>query len=645
MNSKIRLAALFQDGAILQRDCPLRVWGWAPPSCRVRVTLGKNAANSWSSAWGDFRVVLPAMPAGGPHVLRVELPDSPDVAALKVSDIWMGEVWLASGQSNMQWQLRQCGDFAEDAVPSAGYPLLRMFHVEQRAELALQRDVAGSWRTATPENVPDFSAVGFFFARRVQQELGIPVGVIVSAWGGTPIESWMPRSAHATSEFLREKLNQSEALAYSDERWESQKPDGTPNYPADPGLDADSLFWKEKACADSAWPEMELPGSWQRQGHGHSGVFWFRRTLQLPGSWVGRELVLELGAADKHDITFANGIEVGRTGVGFEQEHWNRPRTYRIPGDLVKDTSLLLAVRVYSFVYEGGLLGPSKAMRLSCPALESSESISLTGPWKYQIEQDFGVVVTIQAPGHLSPHSPAILFENMIDPLAPFALRGALWYQGESNTAHAAEYPAHLRSMITAWRNLWELGDFPFLIVQLPGFGIASAFSPESAWALFRQGQLDLVKEMPATGLAVTIDCGEAEDIHPANKQPVGGRLALWALAETYEKELLKSGPLIRTAVLQPDGSILLAFDFTGEGMATSDGKSVGGVFVVDSEGRNHPAAVEIECDALRVRADLSQTPAAVFYAWADFPLGANLVNSEGLPASPFRCAIETPHP
>lgn len=640
-SSAINLAALFQSGAVLQRDQPLTIWGWGPPSQRVRVSMAGQIANGWISTAGAFRVVLPPLPAGGPHILRVELPRDSGTSSLEIPDIHIGEVWLASGQSNMQWTLGQCGERTAQAIADSGDPLRRFFTVGQRAELAPQRDVEGSWKPASPETSSEFSAVAYFFARRLRKELDVPVGVIVSAWGGTPIEAWMPRSAHAGSDLLRSKLRNYEKRAYSDERWDSFDPTQGPIFPADPGLCEEAMEWKASDYCDDDWAEMQVPSTWQRHGHGHSGVFWFRQTVRLPDSWIGRELLLELGAADKHDITYVNGVEVGRTGEAFEQQHWNQSRFYRIPAEVVANSELKLAVRVYSFAYEGGLLGPAEKMRVSCPDVAPTEEISLAGTWKYRLEHDLGYVATGEDPGHLSPHSPGILYENMIAPLARFALRGVLWYQGESNTAHAADYPKHLRAMITSWRNAWEQGDFPFLLVQLPGFGLVSKFALESSWALFRQGQLELVQTMTGTGLAVTIDCGEAEDIHPTNKEPVGERLAQWALADTYGKACCRSGPLVREAIRHADGSVLVAFDGVNGGLTTSDGDAVGGVFLMDANGHPYSAEVLIEGDCLRVRAEACKQAVMVYYAWADFPLEANLVDCAGFPASPFRCAVE----
>lgn len=640
----VRLGALFSEGGVLQRDCPLTVWGWGPPSRQVRVALAGAAANGWISRDGDFRVVLPPLPAGGPHILRVTLPRDADEQALEVGNIWIGEVWLASGQSNMEWRIEQCAEAGTEAAAAANDPLLRIFTVERRAELAPQRDVGGTWRPATAESAPHFSAVAYHFAHTLRSELDVAVGVVVSAWGGTPIEAWIPRRAHAAEPRLSEKLRLYERGAYSDSRWMCGHPDGPAVFPADPGLSEQATAWADPATPHDDWPVMELPGAWQTRGHEYSGVFWFRRTLAIPDSWTGRDLLLEIGAADKHDITHVNGVEVGRTGRDLEIAHWDVPRRYRVPASLVTGPELVIAVRVYSFVRAGGLLGPAEQMRMTCPQ-DSCRSVPLDGEWRYRVEHNFGHVPPEAGPGHLSPRSPFILHDNMIAPLAPAAMRGILWYQGESNTAQASEYPSLLRSLIAAWRQDWQLGDIPVLIVQLPGYGQPAGFSAGSNWARMRQGQLDLVRAMPNLGLAVTLDCGEANNLHPLNKEPVGRRLALWALSQTYGRPLTKCGPLPLAAASDAAGRVRVAFDCSGSVLASGDGAPVGGVFLLDAAGKAHQADTRLDGEVLWATADACPSPAEVCYAWADFPLGANLANREGLPASPFRMATETPAP
>lgn len=640
----ITLAALFRDKAILQRDQPVAVRGWGPPNSRVRLQLGPHTAIGFTSARGGFLVWLPPLPAGGPHTLVATSPDHPGIPAATASDLLVGEVWLASGQSNMEWTLGQCGELGAIAITAADDPQIRFFTVARQAHLGPQDDVIGTWRVSTPVTAPGFSAVAYHHAARLRRELGIPIGVIVSAWGGTPIEAWLSRQAHSRSPHLAVTTADYERYAHSDARWSRMgtDEDGTlvSIRPADPGITPAAAAWASPEFDDSAWPAMPLPSTWQRHGHAHSGVFWFRRTIPLPAPWRGRELVLELGAADKQDITFANGVEIGRTGSGLEDRHWNRPRRYTVPAALTANTDrLVLAVRVYSFVYDGGLVGPASAMRLSCPEQPGAPQVSLAGEWCYAVEHDLGHVPGDHDPGHLTPQSPHILHDNMIAPLAPCAVRGVLWYQGERNAAHADRYADLLKDLIDDWRRLWGRGDFPFLLVQLPSHGVPCAHDPDSAWARLREAQLRVAREVSNVRIVITLDVGEADDIHPKDKAPVGDRLAQAALVGIHGFPGTVTGPLPVVAKRCREG-VHVRFDLDGSGIATSDGLRPATVFLRDAAGMWHPATACLTGSELVASSDACDEPVEIAYAWADNPVGANLTNSDGHPASPFRLTI-----
>ncbi len=642
-SSRLSLAALFQDGAVLQRDMPLTIWGWGPPACRVRVTLAGQTGIGWVSTYGDFRVELPPLPAGGPHCLRVELPDVSEVSPLEVGDLYIGEVWLASGQSNMAMTLAECAEFGVESVRSAMDSLLRIFTVEQRAELAPQRNVTGCWQSATPETSLTFSAVAFYFAYVLRRELDVPVGVIVSAWGGTPIESWLSRQAHARSPHLAVTTADYHRYAHSEMRWACLDVEAggnlVPTRPADPGITPESEAWAKPDFDDSAWPLMSLPSTWQKHGHAFSGVFWFRRTISVPEAWRGRDLVVELGAIDKQDITFANGIEIGRMGAGLEEHHWNQLRRYKIPAAYTSTSTIVFAVRVYSFIYDGGLLGPVSSMRLLCAELPSAAPLPLDGDWHYAIEHNFGYVPVDHDPGHLIPQSPHILFDNMIAPISSFALRGALWYQGERNTAHPERYADLLRDLIDDWRRVWAQGDFPFFIVQLPSHLLPSPHQPDSNWARLRNSQLHVSQTMQEVTTVVTLDVGDADDIHPRNKKPVGERLAQAALVNIHGCSGAATGPMPIGANLVGK-EVRVNFDLGNTELHTTDGKSPTSVYLCDANRGWHSADTRIEAGQLIASSATCSQPVEISYAWADNPIAANLANSDGHPASPFRLLV-----
>lgn len=632
----LRLASPFQDHAVLQRDQPLPVWGWAAPQTRVRVTFAGGEAHALSGDHGDWSVRLPALPAGGPHTLVVEAGGE----TLSVSDILVGEVWLASGQSNMEWNLEQSlPDVAvAEAVATADFPAIRVFKAARRTHLGSHRTVAGSWQIATPAAAPKFSAVAFAFARRLHRELGVPVGILSASWGGTIIQAWTSRSTLAHNPEIADSFAAYEALAWSADRWKNlgeMGPDGripSHTFPVDPGL---TQPWQAAGLDDSGWSDIELPRTWQSAGHPNSGVFWFRRTLEIPAAWVGRELELHLGAADKQDIAFVNGVEVGRTGKDREDRHWNVPRLYRVPASLVAGRRLVVAVRVYSFLYDGGLIGPAAAMRVQ-PVGAPEDALSLAGVWRHREEHDLGlVVVPPPVPGHGEPNTPHMLFDNLIAPLVPYALRGAIWYQGESNESAPHLYARLLRDLVADWRRAWGLPAMAFHAVQLTSFRAARAHQPDSSWARIREAQTALLAT-PGAGVVFIPDLGEAGDIHPKNKIPVGERLAQSALARDYARPLAPNGPVASGFAFSGD-TARITFTDTDGALSTTDGAAPATIFLAGADKVFHLADARLEGTSVIATSAAVPAPVAVRYAWADNPEGCNLAGGSGLPASPFR--------
>lgn len=639
--SAIQLAHIFSEHAVLQREMAVPVWGWTRPRSRVRVTLGPYAAETRAGADGKFLARLPPMPAGGPYELDVRTPAAD--ACVRVTDVMVGEVWVCSGQSNMEWTIRNVVFDPEDL--SEADTLIRSLKVPNMASMGRQSDANVSWWVATPTTVPDFTAVGFFFARRLARELGVAVGLIDTSWGGTRIETWISREELVEHGWTRDEVARYEASVFTPAFWhrmDPQEPDSPEVaeqllqtiYSCDPGNTGFKNGWADTVHDAGAWESAVLPGTFRANGHDTNGVIWFRREISIPAEWAGKELTLGLGSIDKQDISYFNGEQVGATGHGFEEEHWNVPRVYAVPGRLVTAGTAVIAVRVYSFVHEGGLAGPKEKMALG-PVDGSAAPIALDGAWRMKIEHDFGLAQPMQLPfGPGNAQSPYMLNDNMIQPLIPYAIRGATWYQGESNADHGHAYGWMLRALIRDWRRTWGQGDFPFLTVQLANFQQPAPYDEASSWPWVREGQLASLCE-PNTGLAVAIDIGDAVDIHPVNKQDVGARLAQWALARTYGRPIVPSGPLYRDHVLEGD-RIRLRFDHVGGGLAARNGALQ--TFVIAGLNRAFLAAeAEIDGDTVVVHADAVPEPVAVRYAWADNPDGCNLYNQEGLPGSPFR--------
>lgn len=629
----MKLSSLFCDHAVVQRDIAVPVWGWTKPLVQVKARLGGRAADSMSGTDGKFMIRLPPMPAGGPYDLEVTAADGGGTFVAR--DIWVGEVWLASGQSNMEFTLSALkGKANADELAQAGIPRLRMINIPRVAYLGRQSDVEAGWQVSTPESARTFSAVAYYFAKRLGEELGVAVGIVNSSWGGTLVEPWTSREALVRHPDTSAWVTRYEANVHAPAAWAGTTKLSISKYPADPGNEGEGKGWARCDCDEGEWAEIQLPRPWQSAGYHHSGVFWFRKTVDIPAAWAGRDLVLRTGAVDKQDITYFNGVKVGATGKAFEEQYWNRPREYQVPGRLVKAGHTMIAVRAYSFVFFGGMIGPADAMSLG-PVGEGSPSMPLAGIWRCREEHDLGLVAAggnVLGPGN--PNSPHILYDSMIAPLIPYGLRGAIWYQGESNLHNGAQYQRLLTDMIRCWRWDWGQGDFPFLIVQLANHLAAASYDDGSTWAILREAQMKTLAE-PGTGLAVTIDIGDAADIHAPNKTDVGRRLAQWALATTYGQPVAASGPLYCKMVIE--GSVIrLYFDHVGGGLVARGG-TLKTFFMAGLNRLFHEATAVIDGRTVVVSCPEIPEPVAVRYAWADNPEGCNLYNVDGLPASPFR--------
>lgn len=633
----VKLAAVFGSHMVLQRGIRAAVWGWAQPGETITVSVAGKKARTVTKPDGKWLARLPSLEAGGPHELTVKGKES----RIVLQDVMVGEVWLASGQSNMELPLT-CAADAEREIAAAQWPNIRLFSVAKNAVVEPQADVAGEWQVCGPRTVDTFSAVAYFFGRDLHRALNVPVGLINSSWGGTLAEVWTSREALMASPGLRPMVESYEReLPEFDKRMAEFKirleTAVNLGYPADPGN-----VGFDQGCADPAtvvtdWPTMDVPRIWQRDGLNFSGVIWFRKEVDIPAEWAGRDLTLRLAPCDKHDITYFNNVQVG--GIGPENPNaWCTRRIYTVPGHLVKPGRNVMATRIYSYAYAGGFVGSRVDMRLALAEdREGANAIAIDGDWQYKVEHNFGVVQPVNAnqplgPGN--PNSPYSLYRGMIEPLVPFGLRGAIWYQGESNADRAYEYRTLFQTLIRSWRKAWGGDPLWFLFVQLANYMATDCRPGESTWAELREAQT-LALRLPRTGMATIIDIGDASDIHPSNKQDVGRRLAQWALSQTYgDTTVVQSGPLFESAQVEP-GGIRLRFAYTDGGLVAKDGALKG--FAVAGRNRKFVwGEAKIDGDTVIVSSPEVKHPVAVRYAWSDNPV-CNLYNAAGLPASPFR--------
>ncbi|MEI8197716.1 MAG: sialate O-acetylesterase, partial [Phycisphaerae bacterium] len=551
------LPTLFSDHAVLQHGQPLPVWGEAPAGSTVRVTLAGASASAQADSTGRFRVTLPPLPPGGPHELVV----AAGAHRLTRSDILLGDVWVCAGQSNMEWTMTAASDAKED-LAAATHDAIRLCGVPN----VLPAQPTPGWDRCTPASAASASAVGYALGRELHQATGIPIGIISCAWGGTIIDAWTRAQTLANDQPGRAVLAAYAARANSPEAraatatwqpcldrpaWEQK------NRAVDPGDTGSPRGWATLDFDDSAWPTMPIPSMWQEHGLQFSAVIWFRRIVEIPPAWQGRDLILHLGACDKHDTTFVNGENVG--AMGFENpDAWSTPRVYRIPGRLVRSGRLVIAARVFSFLYNGGMTGPAKLMRIEL-ATGADNPIPLAGKWHYQIEHNFGFIEgpPPAPPGPLDPNRPSSLWEGKIAPLIPFAIAGFAWYQGESDASEAKLYRYKFRRLIRDWRQAWGW-TVPFAFVQLASFDSKLDGPTGSPWAELREAQAQALAE-PDTVMATALDLGEPNNIHPAGKMELGRRLAAGILHQSGRLATDPRGPRFQQCVPGP-GCLRLSF-------------------------------------------------------------------------------------
>lgn len=623
--AKVELPLLFSDGAVLQRDRPLPVWGWAAPGAKIEVVFDGRAATSTASAAGAWRIELPAHAAGGPYVLSIR-ENGGDAVAIR--DVLVGDVWLASGQSNMEWPVAQAQN-AEQEIARADDAGIRHFKVPKSwSEQPETRLAGGQWQAASPRTVGKFSAVAYFFARQLRAQTGVPIGIIDSSWGGSRIEAWMDAaSLGVDTQAIAAKMR---AVRAADARVLASTRQRLARWPAG----ANDASWKDAELDDSDWDTVPVPALWETAGYnGMDGVAWYRTTFELSAQEAAAGVMLGVGMVDDSDETWVNGQRVGAT-----TNRWNTPRQYPVSAQVLRAGINHVAVRVTDTGGGGGihdLHGDHDIHRdIDLPYVQPRGAArrALPSRWKFR---PAAVAVAMDDDKN---QIETLLFNRMIHPLQPYPLRGIIWYQGEANATDelAYRYRDRFATLIRAWRADWAQPELPFLWVQLANFESGSDTATRSPWAMLRESQSRALS-LPATAQAVAIDIGDPHDIHPLNKQEVGRRLALAARHVAYGESLVFSGPVYRAAKFE-GRSVRIEFDMQGSTLAArGGGRTVHGFAVAGDDRRFHPARAEIAGDAIVVTSDAVAQPRAVRYAWSDDPQQANLVNREGLPASPFR--------
>ena len=618
--ANVRLPKIFNDNMVLQRDHSIPVWGWADSKEKITVRFNQQTRVVTADKSGKWKIEFSAQSAGGPFQLTITAKNS-----ITLNNILVGDVWVCSGQSNMEFNLKNSSD-AKNEIIHANYPQIRQFEVPRVVALQSKDDLTGGdWKLCDPTTAGNFTAVGYYFAKVLNADLNVPIGLINTSWGGTHSETWTSRNAFENSDEYKDMIATmpvldidsltKEKIATISKRLKKLQPSFSPSA-------TEISSWKTISFDDSHWPKMKLPGFWEQQALGDiDGIVWFRKTVQVNAADAGKAAVIELSMIDDADICYVNGVEVGNTNS------YNAQRKYHIPAGILREGNNVIAVRVQDIGGDGGIYGEAADIKLDIGATK----LLLAGEWSFQIE-----AITIGSTVGPNSH-PTLLFNAMIHPLIPFAIKGAIWYQGESNASRAWQYRKAFPLMISDWRKSWNQGDFPFYFVQLATFNANNGDSRKgSTWAELREAQT-FTLSLPNTGMAVTTDIGNPTDIHPTNKQDVGKRLAAVALHQTYGKNNVYSVPTYQSFKVEGN-KISVSFSNIGSGLSTNNKYGyLQGFEIAGADHQFHYARASIDGDKVVIYHEGTTSPIAVRFGWADDTGDNNLFNQEGFPAGPFR--------
>lgn len=613
------LSPMFSDHMVLQRDKTNTIWGWAKPGEKVRVELSGRTTATIAAADGRWQAQIVPPSVGGPYTLQVS-----GSQTVTLTNLLVGDVWLCGGQSNMEWPLSGARN-GDAEIKAATQPNLRLFTVAKQPAYAPASVVSGTWKVCSPQTVTEdggFSAVGYFFARKIQSETNVPIGLIKDCWGGTPAESW------AAAEGLR-TMGGFDAMLKEVERLSEKGVTPHGNFIThwyDEFDRGQKEFWFGASVEDRDWKTVTIPGGFAELGVPTTpAVCYFRKTVVLPDPLPAGGAKIHLGVIERMDTTQINGRWVGASA-------WvENPRAYGIGNDILKPGTNVITVRVLKTKPDGGFQSKPEQLML---VLGDKTEIPLAGEWKGKLSVDAKPPHPLPLGYENWPTMPAVLYNGMIAPVAPFTIAGALWYQGESNVGRAAQYRKLLPAMIGDWRRAFQSGDFPFYIVSLAAFQQRKDAPGDDGWAELRAAQAFVARTVTNSGLAVAIDVGDANDIHPKDKKEVGERLALNALAQHYGRKIVSSGPTFDRVETLP-GALKLHFKNAAGGLVVK-GEKLGEFAVAGDDKKWFLADAKIEGDAVIVSAPQVSQPKIASYAWQANPL-ATLFNGAGLPAVPFR--------
>ncbi|HEY9259178.1 sialate O-acetylesterase [Chitinophaga sp.] len=618
-SAQLKLPHLIRDSMILQRDEKIKLWGWASAHEKVQVRFNGKVYKTTADAGGNWNVHLPPTKAGGPYRIDITAGNT-----ITLQDILFGDVWFCSGQSNMVHQMNVHDvTYARD-IAEANDPQIRQFLVPTLTSFSgPETDLpAGYWSPAVGDAVRPFSAVAYFFAKKIYEKYKVPIGIINASVGGTPIEAWM--SEEGTKDFPAQlaTIQKNKDTAY---RNSLQQPVAKSQPPIDAGRNAHPE-WQDPNYVPKGWHNINIPGYWEDQGvKDLNGVVWYRREIEIPASMAGKPATVFLGRIVDADELYINGQQTGSTPYQYPQ------RRYKVNADVLKAGKNLFVVRVTNNAGKGGFV-PDKPYYI----FSDKDTIDLKGEWQYKVGAAFPPVARKEPITNMPPqYQPAALYNAMVAPEINYTIKGICWYQGEANAGQPAAYERQLPALISDWRAKWAQGPLPFLYVQLPGFMDYNYLPAESNWALMRASQLKTLS-VPNTAMTVAIDLGEWNDVHPDNKKAVGERMALTAMKVAYKENIIYTGPLYQSAAVAQN-KIIVSFTQTGGGLTTKDGDAPATFEIAGADKKFVWASTKIEDNKVVVWSDEISHPLYIRYAWSDNPVNPNLCNQEQLPASPFR--------
>ena len=631
------MPSLFTDGMVLQQKTSAPVWGTADPGEKITVstTWDNKTVSTEAAADGKWMVKVNTPCYGGPYALIINGKNT-----VFINNVMIGEVWIASGQSNMEMPMNggfygQILNGPEDIANSTNNEI-RIYMAQRNTSFKEESDCEGTWKAASPKNTPLFGATCYYFARKLNEELGVPVGIINTSWGGTPVESWIPqeyiKNVPEYSQIVKD-IAVSSPIIDKRVEWLNKKP--TVSMFPRPDLGDSDLAKPD--FNDTKWHSMKVPGLWEsfNEVRAFDGIVWFRKTIKITPAMAGKELVISLGPIDDGDETYFNGELIGRNN------NYQADRVYTVPADKVKAGKAVIAIRVTDNQGGGGLYGETSKLKYYTKGNEKS-AVTLAGMWKYLpiaelskgklYKFDIASMEFFQrpiSPTDLSEMTPTCLYNAMIAPFVPYGIAGAIWYQGEANVGHAEEYSRTFPLMIKAWREKWNQGDFPFYYVQIAPYDYGTNGHSEE----IREAQR-ISLSVKNSGMASTIDIGNNKNIHPANKVDVGNRLALWAFKNIYGKDVVCSGPLYKSQEIKGN-TIYISFDYA-DGL-NAKGGTLKGFEIAGKDGKFFPATATIEDGKVKVSSPSVSAPVSARYLWSDCVDQATLYNGAGLPASSFK--------